>query len=973
MEHPAYTFKRRVFVAEIDAEAFEYEHEKTGAQILSLVCEDDNKTFGVTFRTPPEDSTGIAHILEHSVLGGSHKYPVKEPFKELLKSSVNTFLNAMTYSDKTVYPVASQNLKDYYNLVDVYLDAVFFPTLHRHTFEQEGWHVELETPESSPIYKGVVFNEMKGVYSSPDETAGRLIERYLLPESTYGHDSGGDPAAITDLTFEQFSEFHQRLYHPSNARIWFYGDDDPTERLDRLDAVLSQFEARDPRSAIVRQTPWTEPRKASDRYIAGPDSLEKPSSFAVQSWMLGDSDNREERALLSLLNYLLTGKPGSPLRRALVESGLGGDLAGYGFYAGMEHMIFSTGLKGVDAGDTAAVFALIQKTLEDVANQGFSEKQIEAAMNISEFRLRENNTGRTPRGMVYMLRAMSDWLYGRDPLVPLQYEPLLKAVKERIASEPNVFGNLLRKYILDNPHRLDLEVHPDPDLQDELEKAEQDCLDQLEAELTAEDRVALAENTQKLLALQETPDSPESLATIPQLALSDVGTTVKPVLREVEKGEGIEFLSHDHNTEGIYYLRLAFDIKTVPVEWVPYIPLFGRTLKEMGTASYDFTEITEEIDRRTGGIGDSTYTGNYRWSEQFQARQIIGGKVMADRADGLFELLEEMLLRPDFSDKERFRQMALEEKAGEESSLIPGGHSVVRTRLMARCNASNWFDEQIDGVTYLFWLRELIERIDRDWDEIEHILRSMHELVYQRNGCTVSTVVDAKTEAKLRPRLDAFLDKLPKHDAPIQTWSTGEYPANEALLLPAQVNYVGQLLDLNSVGYEHHGSIHVISRYLRTGYLWDQVRVMGGAYGAMCNYDRVSNTMGFLSYRDPNVKQSLDAYAGTADFLRNADLSDSLIGQAIIGMTGDLDQPKLPPAKAHASFTWYLCGITDEDRQQVRDEILSTRKEHFLMLADALEGAAPTAEMCVLGNEEKIRGDLDAVLGDDLVFTYLNA
>ena len=957
MQHPAYTLLRTEHIDELGADAHLYQHRVTGAEILSVCCDDDNKVFGVTFRTPPSDSTGVAHILEHSVLGGSQKYPVKEPFKELLKSSVNTFLNAMTYSDKTVYPTASKNLQDFYNLMDVYLDAVFFPTLSEQTFEQEGWHLELDDPAHPLAFKGVVFNEMKGVYSSPDSVAMRAVEKHLMPDSTYGHDSGGDPLAIPDLSFEQFVDFHRSFYHPANSRIWFYGDDDPGVRLERLDQVLQQFDRGDTDSTIILQDAWSEARRVLEKYVAteGADNR----SFVQQAWILGPSGNREETALLGLLNYLLTGQTGSPLRKALMDSGLGEDLFGYGFYPGISQMIFNTGLKGVEPGRADEVFTVIFDTLNRLAEAGFSDGAIEAAMNSAEFKLRENNTGRTPRGLVYMLRSLNDWLYDRDPIEALRYEELLVRIKQRIASEPRLFPDLIRRYLVDNPHRLDLEVNPDSNLAAELKQQEQDRLNAVDATLAEAERDALVKRTRELIAWQERPDSPEALASIPTIQLADINRSIRKTPITVEAHDPDVVVHHPLATQNILYLQCAFDLRRIPQRLIPLVPLFGRALTEMGTARYSYEELAEQIARKTGGISESTLTGHIQFGPEIIARSVVGGKCMLNRADDMLGLMEEILMHSDFSDRDRFLQILLEEKAGEEAGLIPSGHTVVRNRLNARFGQSAWFDEQVDGVSYLLWLRDLIDRFATDWDQILADLNELRDRLITRAGLAVNVTVDLAGWKNIQGALYNFLSRLPAGQPNQEVWTGRSLPPCEGLILPAQVNYVGRAYDLKRSGYEHHASVSVISRFLRNNWLWDRVRVKGGAYGAISGYTRSTGILGFASYRDPNVAETFEVYEQAADFLRQTDLSDTVVEHAIIGMTGDLDQPKFPDAEACASFTRYLCQIDDGERQRLRDEVLGTRRKHFVEFANALEAALDSRQSVVLGNEETMRAAVE--------------
>lgn len=545
---------REEYVAEYDAKVFLFEHEKTGAEVMSLSNDDENKTFGVTFRTPPANSTGIPHILEHSVLCGSRKYPIKEPFVELIKGSLNTFLNAMTYPDRTCYPVASCNLQDFKNLVDVYLDAVFHPRCmtNEKTFLQEGWHYELDSKEGEMTFKGVVFNEMKGVYSSPDSVLAREAQQALFPDNTYGVDSGGDPRVIPDLSFQEFKEFHQKFYHPSNARLWFYGDDDVEDRLQILDSFLSEFEREEVDSQVMTQPFFTEPKRVVASYVAG-EGEEQQKSFVQVNWLLNDGPFDQETALaVGFLDNLLMGSPAAPLRMALEESGLGEAIVGWGLEDELRQPTFAIGLKGVAAGDIAKVEQLIESTIAQIAKDGFTQAAIDSSVNTIEFSMRENNTGRFPRGLSLMLRSLSAWLYDGDPVMPLRFEEPLAQLKQRMAKE-DVFTPLIKKLLIDNKHQVTIELNPDKGMakaQDDEEKAR---IEKYRSGLSPEEIEKVVAETEELKKLQETPDSAEALACVPTLAVSDIPKKAKSIPTDVSELGATQLLTHDIATSEILY------------------------------------------------------------------------------------------------------------------------------------------------------------------------------------------------------------------------------------------------------------------------------------------------------------------------------------------------------------------------------------------------------------------------------------
>ncbi|KAK9942150.1 hypothetical protein M0R45_007833 [Rubus argutus] len=756
------------FIGECKSKALLFRHKKTGAQVISVSNDDENKVFGIVFRTPPNDSTGIPHILEHSVLCGSRKYPLKEPFVELLKGSLHTFLNAFTYPDRTCYPVASTNSKDFYNLVDVYLDAVFFPKCVEdfQTFQQEGWHYELNNPSEEISYKGVVFNEMKGVYSQPDNILGRLAQQ---ANNTYGVDSGGDPKVIPKLTYEEFKEFHRKYYHPSNARIWFYGDDDPTERLRILSEYLDMFDASSApnESRVQTQKLFSEPVRISEKYPAG------------------------------------EGK----------------------------------------------------------------------------------HTGSFPRGLSLMLRSMGKWIYDMDPFQPLKYEKPLLALKARLEKEGSkaVFSPLIEKFILNNPHRVVVEMQPDPEKASRDEAAEKEILEKVKAGMTEEDLAELARATQELRLKQETPDPPEALRSVPSLSLHDIPKEPITVPTEVGNINGVKVLQHDLFTNDVLYTEVVFNMKSLKQELLPLVPLFCQSLLEMGTKDLSFVQLNQLIGRKTGGISVYPLTSSVRGKEDPCSHIIVRGKAMAGRADDLFHLINCILQEVQFTDQQRFKQFVSQSKARMENRLRGSGHGIAAARMDAKLNVAGWISEQMGGFSYLEFLQSLEE----------------------------------KNLANSEKFVGKFLDLLP-NNSPLATtsWNARLPSANEAIVIPTQVNYVGKAANIYDTGYQLNGSAYVIHKYISNTWLWDRVRVSGGAYGGFCDFDSHSGVFSFLSYRDPNLLKTLDIYDGTGEFLRQLELDDETLTKAIIGTIGEVDSYQLPDAKGYSSLMRHLLGVSDEDNER---------------------------------------------------------
>ena len=941
-------------IKELNTRARLWRHVQTGAELLSMENDDENKVFGIVFRTPPGDSTGVAHIMEHAVLGGSRKYPLKEPFVQLVKGSLHTFLNALTYPDKTAYPVASTNLKDFYNLVEVYLDAVFHPLITPHHLDQEGWHYELENPDDPLVYKGVVFNEMKGANSSADRVLYDRCQSALFPDNAYGFDSGGDPRVIPNLTYAQFKRFHEVYYHPSNARIFFYGDDDPAERLRILNDVLEGFTAIPTDGLVPLQPPFAAPRRMTAHYGVDADADTAKKGMVQMNWALPEITDPALTMALSVLSYALVSTQASPLRKALIDSGLGEDVTGGGLSGALRQMTFGVGMKGVAQGDIAEVEALIVQTLEELAADGFELEMVEAAINTFEFNLRENNTGSYPRGLSLFMRSLRTWLHGHDPLTPLAYVTPLAVVKQRLTADSTFLQRLIRIYLLDNRHRATVVLEPDPALNQQMEAEEKARLAAAKAAMTPEALRAVIDNTRDLKLRQQAPDAPEDLARLPTLKRSDLDRSNKIIPREViETGAGT-ILFHDLFTNGIVYLSVGFDLQTLSPDLLPYAKFFGKALLEMGTTREDYVKLSQRIGRKTGGINSSTLVSPLRDKADGLAWFFVSGKSTVAQLPELLDILRDMLLTVQLDNPQRFRQIVLKTKARAEASLVPAGHSYVRGRLRAAFHTAGWVDEQMDGIEFLFFVRRLAEEMDRDWPGVLAKLEAVKRNLIGRGGVLADVTVDAANWVQVQPQLRGFLAGLPL--APVQSiaWQPALLGANEGLTVPAQVNYVGKAGDLYRLGYRYHGSVHVISNYIRTGYLWDKVRATGGAYGAFCGFDKQSGLFSYVSYRDPNLLDTLETYDATADFLRTIPIDDEELTKNIIGAIGGLDAYQLPDAKGWSSLVRYLLNESDEARQQTRDEVLSTRVEHFRAFADVLGAMKNDARVVVMGAGETL-------------------
>lgn len=939
-------------VTELKLTAQHFRHIKTGAELLSLQNDDENKSFGITFRTPPPDSTGVAHILEHSVLCGSRRYPVKEPFIELAKGSLKTFLNAMTGEGQTYYPVASTNRQDFYNLINVYLDCVFYPRLTRHTFEQEGWHYELDDPAQPLTYKGVVFNEMKGYYASPDVRLYRYADLAIFPDNAYGEDSGGDPRVIPDLTYEAFKNFHETYYHPSNARIVFHGDDDPVERLRFMNEWLQDFDPREIDSLIPLQPRLNEPRQFEFPYPVEEESPNADKAHVLISWLLSTELDVDQMLALGFFNYVLIATPASPLRKALIDSGLGEEVTG-GVGGDRQHA-FSVGLKGIATDASGAVYEVVDKTLRELVKNGVDPLTIEAALNTIEFSLRENNTGSFPRGLSLMMNSLRLWLFGGDPIAAISFEAPLERLKKRLASGERVVEDLIANELLNNSHRTTVTLQPDPQLAQQENEVERQRLEEARRRMSEEDIQRIIADTAELKRLQEAPDSPEALATIPSLKLSDLDRKNKQIPRENIEVGGVPVLYHDLFTNGIVYTNFGFDLHKLPQDLLPYVPLFGRALTQMGTEREDFVRLIQRIGGKTGGVWANSFNSVVRDSPRSTSWLFVSAKALPTQIDDTLAIMRDILTTPRLDNQERFRQMALEEKARLESRLGFGAAGFVSARLGSRFHEAGWLNEQMSGISYLFFVRKLVDEINSNWPAVLSQLERIRELLIDGGSMLGNVTTDRDTWNQFEPRYAAFLHNLPGSTGVNVSWQVSPPKQDEGMTMPTQVNSVGKAVNLYDLGYSYSGSVEVITNYLGTTWMWDQVRVKGGAYGAHCRFNDLSGVFSFMSSQDPNLLGTIDVYDNTSKFLRDLEINDQEVTRSIIGAISDIDSYQLPDAKGWTSMVRYLVGETDEMLQKMRDEVLTTTADDFHNFAGVIEGIRDLGKTVVLGSPEAV-------------------
>jgi Zn-dependent M16 (insulinase) family peptidase len=728
-----------------------FRHIKTGAQLLSMANDDENKAFGITFRTPPRDSTGVAHILEHAMFCGSRKYPVKDPFMELFKGSLKTFLNAYTYSDSTSVLAAGQNTQDLYNLIDVLLDSVFHPLLTPFSFQSEGWRYELEPADNSLVRKGIVLSEMKGYHSTPEVLLKQYSWESLFPDNPYRFSSGGDPDEIHHLTYHQLKEFHRRHYHPSNSRIYFYGDDDPEKRLRIINDYLKDFKEQKIDTVIPLQPPFKNPRRLVHSFPTESTARDASKGMVTMNWVLDKTIQWEKSLAFLILEYILIGMPASPLRKALIDSNYGGALAGEGLNVDLRQAYFSIGLKGIDLDHVDKVEGLILDTFRGLARNGIDRHTVEAAVNSIEFTLRESNFGAFPRGLQLMLRTMITWLADGDPIKPLAFEAPLESIKSQVRQNEPIFETLIQRYFLENNHRSTVIMKPDPELVQKREDKEKKRLAAVRAAMSKKELQELITANKKLKQYQETPDTPEALAAIPTLNISHLDKKNRLIPSAASTYRGVRLLHHDLFTNGVVYFNLGFNLHTLPQHYLPYARLFARALLAMGTEAEDYVSLTRRINRLTGGIRPGFFNSSIKGSKESASWQFLQGKAMAARVDDFLGILRDILLHTRLDNKERFRQIVMGEKGREERKLVPLGHQVVNSRLSSHFSEAGQAGELMSGVSYLLFLRKLAQKMDTQWPEVLTILEEIRRILINRNAMFLDVTLDDAAWAGIHP------------------------------------------------------------------------------------------------------------------------------------------------------------------------------------------------------------------------------
>ncbi|SCP96670.1 insulinase family protein [Anaerobium acetethylicum] len=956
-------------IKDLESAGFLLRHRKTGARVLVLSNEDENKVFTIGFRTPPEDSTGTPHIIEHSVLCGSKRFPSKDPFVELVKGSLNTFLNAMTYPDKTLYPVASTNDKDFLNLMHVYMDAVFYPNIYENEkiFKQEGWHYELEAEDDPIKYNGVVYNEMKGAFSSPEDVLQREILNSLFPDTCYAHESGGNPEDIPGLTYQAFLDFHRKYYHPSNSYIYLYGNMDAVERLQWLDReYLSKYDYAETDSDIKVQKGFEKPVEIKKQYSITSTEPEEDNTYLAYNAVIGTSLDKELYMAFQILEYALISAPGAPLKKALLDAKIGKDIMG-SYDNGTIQPVFSVIAKNSNIRSKEQFVEIIKNVLEGIVEKGIDKKALKAGINYFEFKYREADFGAYPKGLMYGLQAFDSWLYDDlEPFMHIEAIDTFKLMKEK--AESAYFEKLIQTYVLDNTHASLVIIEPERGLTARNEKALEETLKQYKDSLAADEIQKLIEQTEELVIYQETPSTEAELETIPMLEIEDIKREAAPLYnKEVKFGDTL-VLHHCLHTNQIGYLELLFDTKAVPKELIPYMGILKFVLCYVDTENYDYGELFNEININTGGIsaGLSLFS-NVKENEKYTAMFEVRAKVLYENLDFAFRMIDEILFTSKLDDSKRLYEIIARLKSRMQMSMVSSGHSTASMRALSYFSPSAYFSEITSGISFY----RLVESIESDFERVkEELVSKLKELmkyIFRSENLVVSYTADEEGFAGLEKEIEQLKMKLFTDKIETQPYKFELKKQNEGFKTSSKIQYVARSGNFINSGYKYTGALKILKLILSYDYLWNNVRVKGGAYGCMSGFSKLGDSY-FASYRDPNMEKTNQIFENTADYIRKFDASDRDMLKYIIGTISDIDTPMNPSAKGSRSLSAYFNKISFDDLQKERDEILSADAASIRGLADLVESVIRQNNLCVIGNEDNIENGKEMFLNVENLF-----
>ena len=959
----AYELLQEENLDDLSSKGYLLRHKKSGARVLLMENDDDNKVFTIGFRTPAADSTGVAHILEHSVLCGSKDFPVKDPFVELVKGSLNTFLNAMTYPDKTVYPVASCNDKDFQNLMHVYMDAVFYPNIYQHEeiFKQEGWSYKLDSAESDLEYNGVVYNEMKGAFSSPEGVLDRVILNSLFPDTTYANESGGDPKNIPDLTYENFLAFHSKYYHPANSYIYLYGDMDMEEKLNWLDTeYLNQFDKIEVESEIKEQPAFEKVLELEQNYSITNDEPEEDNTYLSYNKVIGTSLDEKLYLAFEILDYALLSAPGAPLKKALVDAGIGKDIMG-SYDNGIYQPIFSVIAKGANVEQKEAFIKVIEDTLKDIVKNGMNKKALEAGINYNEFRFREADFGNYPKGLMYGLQIFDSWLYDESkPFIHMEAIPTFDFLKEQIPT--NYFENLIQTYLLDNTHASIVVVKPERGRTARVDEALKKTLAEYKASLSDKEIQKLVEDTKGLKEYQESEDAKADLEKIPVLNREDISREIAPFCNEVMDVDGVPLVFHEVETNGIGYMELMFDLSGISEEMIPYVSILQSVLGIIDTNHYEYGELFNEINVHTGGIGTSLelYPDASKVKEkEFKTTFEIKGKALYAKLPVVFDMMREILMESKLDDTKRLKEILDMTKSRLQMRFLSAGHTTAALRALSYASPMSKFKDDTDGIGVYEVIKRIDDHFDTEKDDLIAKLQSLAKQLFRADNMMVSYT-------STRSGLDFCVQGIKKVSSLLQQGEKKDSDQciihcekkNEGFKTSSEVQYVARVGNFIDGGAEYHGALQILKVIMSYEYLWQNIRVQGGAYGCMSSFNRIGDGY-FVSYRDPNLERTMKVYEGVVDYLKTFTVDDRDMTKFIIGTISNMDRPMTPAAKGDRAMNLYMNHVTEEMIKKERNEVLDATQEDIRNLAEVVEAVLKADQICVIGSEEKVEENKD--------------
>lgn len=946
------------FVEDIKSKGYYFRHKKSGARIAILSNDDENKVFSIAFRTPPQDSTGLPHILEHSVLCGSKKYPAKDPFVELVKGSLNTFLNAMTYPDKTIYPVASCNDKDFQNLMNVYMDAVFYPNIYKYEeiFRQEGWHYELDDKDSKIKINGVVYNEMKGAFSSPEGVLEREIMNTLYPDTEYSFESGGDPKVIPELSYETFIDFHGKYYHPANSYIYLYGNMDVAEKLKWLDEeYLSSFDKIDVDSQLKLQKPFDKIKDLHRYYPISEEEKTENNTYLAYTKSVGESIDKKLSVSFSVLDYALLSAPGAPLRKELLKAGVGKDIMGY-YEEDIRQPYFTVISKNADVSKKEEFIKIIEDTLRDIVKNKLNVKSVEAAINSMEFKFREADFGHYPKGLMYGIQMFSSWLYkDEEPFTML--EPLAVYEELKKLNGTGYFEQLIEKYLLNNTHGTCIVLEPKKGLNAKEDALLAKKLEEYKNSLSEEEIEKLIEDTKHLKQYQEEPSKVEDLEKIPLLKVSDIKKEAEPIINEEKTINNTKVLLHDIETNGIAYVKFCFGCNNLDKEEIRYAALLKYILSYMDTQEHTYDDLSNEINRNCGGIGFSVklYTD---LSKNERIMFNCSAKGLYSQMEFVFNTIDEIIHKTDMSDDQRLYEIIAEIESKLQMQIQSSGHAVASTRALAYFSNSAAFSDYTDGIGFYKFVKEIEENFDDKKEAVREKLAEVTGKIFNRNALIIDCTSTEEGYSSIEKEIESFIDKLSDKTYELKTADFVLGRRNEGFKMASQVQYVARVGNFINNNLDYTGSLHVLRNVLQYEYLWNQVRVLGGAYGCMNLFRRLGDSY-FVSYRDPNLSRTNEVFENAAEFIKNADFDERTMTKFIIGAISGMDTPLTPYTRGLRSFSAYMQGLTHEMLQKERDELLATTLEDINNMSKYIEAFINDDYICVLGNEDEIEKNKD--------------